>query len=147
MQPNLVTLPASDLSSPSRHMLQLCALTRQLTVPACEPPEAAGSQDGSSSSVEAAGAESGRPGSSKSTREGKRGQGWSLNRVVGQVEGPLQLSSTAQAWKDGVGDVDVGKWDLIYRCAPCACPCFGSRCRALHCCKAHFRACSMVQGL
>ncbi len=112
---------------------QLCALTSQLTVPACEPPEVEGSREGSSSNVEAAGAEAGRPGSSKSTREGKRGQGRSHNRVVGQVEGPLQLSSTAQAWKDGLGDVDVGKWDLIYRCAPYACPYFGSRCRALHC--------------
>lgn len=103
-------------------MLQLCGLMCQLTVPACEPPEAEGSREGSSSSVEAAAAEAGRPGSSESTREGKRGRGRSPNRVVGQVEGPLQLSSTAQAWKDGLGDVDVGKWDLIYRCTPYACP-------------------------
>ncbi|KAL0034006.1 hypothetical protein WJX79_002466 [Trebouxia sp. C0005] len=83
-----------------------------------EAPEAEGSREGSSSSVEAAAAEAGRPGSSESTREGKRGRGRSPNRVVGQVDGPLQLSSTAQAWKDGLGDVDVGKWDLIYRGEP-----------------------------
>lgn len=119
MQPSPVTLPAS---AASRHMLQLPALTSQLIVPACERPEAEGSQEGSSSNRDAAGAEAGRPGSSESTREGKRGQGRSHSRVVGQVEGPLQLSTTAQAWKDGLGDVDVGKWDLIYRCAPYACP-------------------------
>jgi len=122
-------------------MLHICALTSQLTVPACEPPEAEGSQEGTSSNVEAAGAEAGRPGSG----EGKRGLGRSHSRVVGQVEGPLQLSSTAQAWKDGLGDVDVGKWDLIYRCAPCACSFFGSCCHALHCCKAGFRTCSKTQ--
>ena len=137
---SLVTLPASDLSPPSRHMLLPNALTSQLTVPACEPPEAEGSQEGSSSNVEGAGPEAGRPGS----REGKRGLGRSHSRVVGQVEGPLQLSSTAQAWKDGLGDVDVGKWDLIYRCARCACSYFGSRYCALHCCKADFRTCSMI---
>ena len=35
--------------------------------------------------------------------------------AAGLVAGPLQLSSTSQAWKDGLGDADVGKWDLIYR--------------------------------
>ncbi len=99
------------------------ALISQLTVPAAyECPEAEGRQEDGCSNVEGAGAEAGRPGSSESTREGNRGQGRGRSQVVGQVEGPLQLSSTAQAWKDGLGDVDVGKWDLIYRCAPCACP-------------------------
>ena len=123
-----------------------CALTSRLTVPACEPSEGEGSQQGSSSNLEGAGAgaEAGRPGSSESTTEGKRGLGRSHSGVVGQVEGPLQLSSAAQAWKDGLGDVDVGKWDLIYRCAPYACPYFGSCYCALHCCKAGFRTCSMI---
>lgn len=34
---------------------------------------------------------------------------------AGRVQGPLQLSSTAKAWREGLGDVDVGRWDLIYR--------------------------------
>lgn len=38
--------------------------------------------------------------------------------AAGQVQGPMQLSSTSQAWKYGLGDADVGKWDLIYRQAP-----------------------------
>ena len=37
---------------------------------------------------------------------------------VGQVQGPLQLSSTAKAWKEALGEVDVGRWDLIYRQGP-----------------------------
>ncbi|DBB01698.1 hypothetical protein WJX77_004961 [Trebouxia sp. C0004] len=86
--------------------------------PENEGAEGEGRQEGSSSNVEGAGAEAGRLGSSQLTREGKRGQGRSHSRVVGQVEGPLQLSSTAQAWRDGLGDVDVGKWDLIYRGEP-----------------------------
>ena len=41
---------------------------------------------------------------------------------AGRVQGPLQLSSTAKAWREGLGDVDVGKWDLIYRQAHSAMP-------------------------
>ena len=48
--------------------------------------------------------------------EGSR-DGWQRagHGDVGQVQGPLQLSSTAMAWKEALGDADVGKWDLIYR--------------------------------
>lgn len=42
--------------------------------------------------------------------------------VLGQVQGPLQLSNTARAWKEALGEVDVGKWDLIYRQGPVQCP-------------------------
>lgn len=52
---------------------------------------------------------------------------------MGQVQGPLQLSSTAMAWKEALGEVDVGKWDLIYRQAPVDCL-FNAWCDALCSC-------------
>ena len=58
--------------------------------------------------------------------EGKEGSRDAQRReghgIVAQVQGPLQLSSTARAWKEALGEVDVGKWDLIYRQGPVQCP-------------------------
>lgn len=43
---------------------------------------------------------------------------WGRRNVAaggGPMQGPLQLGSTTQAWKDALGDADVGRWQLIYR--------------------------------
>lgn len=57
-------------------------------------------------------------------KEGSREEGQRAGHGdVGQVQGPLQLSSTAMAWKEALGEVDVGKWDLIYRHDPVYCLC------------------------
>lgn len=80
--------------------------------PSCNEDTPTSTQLTEAAGAEASGASSSGAGSKASGREGGgRGLG------AGQVEGPLQLSSTAQAWKDGLGDADVGKWDLIYRYA------------------------------
>ena len=33
----------------------------------------------------------------------------------GPMQGTLQLGSSTQTWKDLLGEVDVGRWQLIYR--------------------------------
>lgn len=82
-------------------------------------PEATPSSSCSSSSTAAAALESG-VGGKEGSREGGQRAG---HGDVGQVQGPLQLSSTAMAWREALGEVDVGKWDLIYRQGPVYCLC------------------------
>lgn len=84
----------------------------------CPTPESpAGSASTASASASAAAQDEGDRG----CRGGGTKSGGAEGKGVGAVQGPLQLSSTAKAWKEGLGHVDVGKWDLIYRQAPLQC--------------------------
>lgn len=81
-------------------------------------PEATASSSSSCSSTAAASALESGVGGKEGSRDGGQRAG---HGDVGQVQGPLQLSSTATAWKEALGEVDVGKWDLIYRQGPVYC--------------------------